>query len=91
MSSFLAQPPYITIIVVFILCIIIFSTSVDYPCSKVNSVDTSISVITTNRVVIGLNTDTDSLKFGKVSAGASVKRSIEVNYKKNANECDRKK
>jgi hypothetical protein len=72
-------------IVVFIIAVVVFTASIDSPCSTVNAVDTSIRVVTDNRAVIGFNTDTDSLKFGRLSSGASVKRSIEVNYKKKAN------
>ncbi len=50
-------------------------------CSHVNSIDASIEVETGNRNAVGLNTDTDSLNFGKASPGAtSNKRFVNVKY-----------
>jgi len=70
-------------IVVFIIFMIYLAINSRSPCSVVNSVDTSIQILDAGKV-IGFNTETDSLKFGKVSPGSTVKRSIEVNYKNSA-------
>ena len=49
-------------------------------CSTMDSVNASISVQTGSLRYVGLNADTDSFKFGKVSPGSIVRRSIKVEY-----------
>ena len=49
-------------------------------CSNIDSVDASVTIETSSKNAIGINTDTDGLKFGKISPGGQVKRSIFVKY-----------
>ena len=73
-----------TIIIIIFLASLI--TSFDSPeCTTTELVDTSISVERSYKKVIGFNTESDSLKFGKVSPSSSVKRSINVQYNRDAN------
>lgn len=51
-------------------------------CATIDYVNTSIEIEEGERKHIGFNADTDALKFGKVSAGSIVKRSIDVMYNK---------
>lgn len=53
-------------------------------CSAIDTVDSIITVKKAELPIVGLNTDTDSLKFGVVSPTASVKRIIKVAYTKPA-------
>jgi len=71
------------ITLIFIIIITYLTINSRSPCTVVNSVDTSIDIAAADKIV-GFNTETDSLKFGKVSPGSAVRRSIEVNYKNSA-------
>ena len=53
-------------------------------CSTIDTIDSIITVKENELPIVGLNTDTDSLKFGVVSPAASVKRTIKVAYTKTA-------
>ncbi len=53
-------------------------------CSTFKSLETSLTVESAKRSIIGLNADTDSLAFGKVSPSAGVRRSVVVNYTEDA-------
>ncbi len=53
-------------------------------CSTIDAVNASISVQTGSLRYVGLNADTDSLKFGKVSPGSVARRSIKVQYTQDA-------
>jgi hypothetical protein len=53
-------------------------------CSSLSMVPASLKVEEGSRKVVGFNTETDSLKFGTVSAGSSVQRSVKVQYSKEA-------
>ncbi len=56
-----------------------FSSSRMPKCTKMESINTSVEVKTIpERALIGLNADTDSLKFGAVSPGTTGRRSIKV-------------
>lgn len=50
------------------------------PCSELDLINTSITVESGGHIMVGLNTDTDSLRFGKVSPEAAVRRQIQVEY-----------
>ncbi|MBI2665230.1 hypothetical protein HYX12_01245 [Candidatus Woesearchaeota archaeon] len=52
-------------------------------CDELRMVNTSVTVDYGKKNFIGLNTDTDSLAFGKVSPQSTVERSIEVASLKN--------
>ncbi|MFH1276551.1 MAG: hypothetical protein ABIH82_05565 [Candidatus Woesearchaeota archaeon] len=47
-------------------------------CDELNSIEMSISIVSDNLNFIGINTDNDSLKFGKVSPLATVERKVVV-------------
>lgn len=49
-------------------------------CTSINEVNASIEIVSGTRSLIGFNTEKDSLKFGRVSPGAIVKRTIEVSH-----------
>lgn len=70
----------ILIVVIIILTIKLGSYFItDDRCTKVESVEASVQIKNIDsRTYLGLNTDTDSLKFGSVSSGTTVKRSINV-------------
>ena len=54
-------------------------------CSVIQSINASISVKEIpSRILLGMNTDKDSLKFGVVSPGTEVDRSINAQYARNA-------
>lgn len=53
-------------------------------CSSIQSVNSSISVREGNRRIVGLNADTDSLKFGTVSPQTVARRSVYVTNNKDA-------
>lgn len=53
-------------------------------CSTIDTVNASISVQTGSLLYVGLNADTDSLKFGKVSPGSMARRSIRAQYTQDA-------
>ncbi len=53
-------------------------------CSTVDMVNASITVRAGSLRYVGLNADTDSLKFGKVSPGSIARRSIQVQYERDA-------
>ncbi len=56
-----------------------FSSSRTPKCTKLESINTSVEVKTIpERALIGLNADTDSLKFGAVSPGTTGRRSIKA-------------
>ncbi|MEK6900535.1 MAG: hypothetical protein AABX05_05405 [Nanoarchaeota archaeon] len=74
----------ITILILSFSLLIGIFLLVDYygknSCATTDVVDTSLEIVEAERKVIGLNVDTDELKFGKVSPGAIVKRTMLVNY-----------
>ena len=73
-------------IVIFFFLILIFNFSLlrdSSNCSFVQSVNASIAVQEGYRRIIGLNADTDSLRFGIASPQAVVRRTLYVN---NAND-----
>ena len=53
-------------------------------CDNRKVIDASVSVVNTERRMIGFNTDTDGLKFGVVSSGALIEREVTVHYDHNA-------
>ncbi len=72
---------------IFILILITLNLTVQnyFPsCTKTDLVNTSIQVDAKERRIIGLNADTDSLKFGTVSPGAIVRRAMKVGYDREA-------
>ncbi len=76
-----------TLCLVAALLVLIIGKDLTSPllqCSTIDTVDSSITVKKTELPIVGLNTDTGSLKFGVVSPAASVKRNIKVAYTKAA-------
>lgn len=74
-------------VVLFILLAISLNFFLFYDgpqCNFVDSFNSSITVIEGPRRVIGLNADTDSLKFGTVSPQTVVRRSVYVSDKEAA-------
>ncbi len=64
----------------FIIVMVIF-TYFNWPkCTVVKMINASITVAEGQRKHVGFNTDTDALKFGKISAGAWVRRSAYIMY-----------
>lgn len=53
-------------------------------CTKIDNVDASITIKKSTQPIVGLNTDTDSLKFGTVSPKAVVERTMTVQYSNQA-------
>ena len=49
-------------------------------CDSLNTVNASLELTEGSRKLLGFNTDRDSLHFGTVSAGATVKKTIFINY-----------
>ena len=52
------------------------------PCIDTDYVNATIEIVLGERRFVGFNTESDSLKFGMVSPGASVKREIKIGYSK---------
>ncbi len=72
---------------IFILVLIILNLALQTyssSCTKTDLINTSIQIDVRERRVIGLNADTDSLKFGIVSPGAIAKRTMKVGYDQEA-------
>ena len=53
-------------------------------CSRTEYLPSTITVLEGARKLIGVNADTDSLKFGKVSPGAEITRSVKINAAKDS-------
>jgi len=73
--------------VLFLFLLVVFLFFLNHKnisCTKIDSLPTSIIVEKGAKNVVGLNADTDSLNFGKVSPGSIVKRSVKVSYNKDA-------
>ena len=49
-------------------------------CDSVNFINASLELVQQERKLLGFNTDRDGLHFGKVSPGATVTKTIFVNY-----------
>lgn len=77
-------------IILVIIAIIIFVTSVNWSsapsfCTSREIIDSSVTVrAISGRIYYGLNADRDALKFGAVSPGTEVRRSIFAQYSKDA-------
>ncbi len=73
-----------TLLAGLVLVIIIMGavTWYNWPeCSTIRFIDASVTVKTVpSKVLLGFNTDTDSLKFGTVSPGSEVKRTVITHY-----------
>ena len=80
--NFVFKPNFLISSVILISLILI--TGCTPECTTINYVNTSIEIESGNLTHIGLNTNRDSLNFGKVSPGAVVERSINVEYSKPA-------
>lgn len=76
------------IVIVLILIIIIMATVtfINWSrCSLIETIDASITVKDIGgRKLLGMNTDTDSLKFGAVSPGIEVKRIVKTQHSKDS-------
>ncbi|MBS3127396.1 hypothetical protein J4228_04490 [Candidatus Woesearchaeota archaeon] len=68
----------------FIIVTTIF-TYLHWPrCTVVKTIDASLTIEEGKRKMVGFNTDTDAFKFGKISAGAWVRRSALITYPQEA-------
>jgi len=67
-------------ILVFGVSLLFLIQSIKNSCENIETVNMSISVVGGERKSIGFNTDRDSLKFGKISPGAEVRRVVYINY-----------
>ena len=70
-------------ILLFLLVLALLSSFIwsrQSKCDSWSTVNASLELIEGNRKLLGFNTDRDSLHFGKVSAGATVKKTLFVNY-----------
>ena len=72
------------LLLIVLASFILFLVQLPLPCSSVQELNSSLTLKTGDRKMLGFNTDTDSLKFGVVSPAARVKRSVWVNYSRNA-------
>ena len=76
------------IICVSLVLLFLFVVSCSSPrgieCTKIDSVNASITIKKSIQPIVGLNTDTDSLKFGTVSPKAVVERTMTVQYSNQA-------
>ncbi len=72
------------IVITILIGLIIFSffdlSKLSRACSEIDVINTSITIQGGERVFVGMNTDTDSLKFGKASPGEAVRRIVKVEY-----------
>ena len=68
-------------LILFIVLLLFFNFYTFYSgpqCTFVKSIDSSVRVMEGPRRIIGLNADTDSLKFGVASPQAVIRRSVYV-------------
>ncbi len=74
--------------IMWLILFLLFVASCTSPrgieCTKIDDIDTSITIKKSTQPIIGLNTDTDSLKFGTVSPKAIVQRKMTVQYSNQA-------
>jgi len=76
----------LVILLIFLAFAIFFLNSRNNnSCETFDSVEMSIEVERNSRSVIGFNTDTDHLNFGKVSSASTVTRSIIVENSQESN------
>lgn len=70
------------VVVAFIVVLSTFYTiySLWPRCSTFKTLDTSVTIELGKRPIIGINANTDSLAFGKVSPDSGVLRSVKINY-----------
>lgn len=72
------------LVLVLILVIIVMAvfTFRNWPvkCSEVDLINTSLTIKSGDRKFVGMNADIDSLRFGKVSPEAIVRRTVKVEY-----------
>ncbi|MDP3733829.1 MAG: hypothetical protein Q8R37_01245 [Nanoarchaeota archaeon] len=71
---------FVMVAFVIILSISFIFYSLWPRCFTFKALDTSLTVESGKRPIIGINANTDSLAFGKVSPDSGVLRSIKVNY-----------
>ncbi|MEK6969265.1 MAG: hypothetical protein AABW48_02450 [Nanoarchaeota archaeon] len=86
-SWFLISLIIFTLSFIAVILVLIVGKDLTSPllqCSTIDTVDSIVTVKTAELPIVGLNTDTDGLKFGVVSPTASVKRTIKVAYTKPA-------
>ncbi|MDP3733809.1 MAG: hypothetical protein Q8R37_01140 [Nanoarchaeota archaeon] len=74
----------IMFVIVIILILNFFLLYTGPRCSSIQSVNSSISVREGERRIIGLNADTDSLKFGTVSPQTVARRSVYITNDRDA-------
>jgi len=70
---------FVAVILAIIVIFNIFLLTDESACTTMNIVETSLEVKNGPHQVIGLNTDTNSLKMGRISTLSGVQRSILVN------------
>lgn len=71
----------IVMVVVIAIVLIVAFIVYNQPCSSVRIIDASIKVRTVpNRLMLGLNADTDALKFGAISPGMVATRKVNVQH-----------
>lgn len=70
----------LVLIIIVMAALTFFNWPEQEQCSELGLINTSITVQSGDYRMIGLNTDTDSLRFGKVSPAAVVRRQIQVGY-----------
>ncbi len=76
----------ILLIIIFLTILVnFFIFNQNEPCFDTEEVNASIEVVRAERNVVGFNTEKDSLKFGRVSPGSSVRREIKTRYSKETN------
>ncbi len=73
----------VAILILFAVNAFIFVSS--DPCIDTDYVNATIEIVQGQRKMVGFNTEHDSLKFGIVSAGATVKREMKIGYSQDSN------
>ena len=70
---------FVLIAIIIVMSYVNMTLAILPECSQVRYIESSLEVRSTGgKSFIGLNTDQDALKFGGISAGGSVIRSVEV-------------
>ncbi len=69
-----------SLVFILILLTLLYGCAPELSCTTTKSIDASLSIVAMERRMVGFNTDTDSLRFGVVTSGSLVERSIIIQY-----------
>ena len=67
-----------------IYLLIVQTTARTEVCTTYNTINASVSVVRDRYTVIGLNVDTESLTFGKVSPGSVITRTVAIDHSRDS-------